>query len=198
MQIALFGTSADPPTRAHQQVIQWLGENFAVVAVWAADNPDKTHGATLAQRAAMLEILVAEILAPTNAKICQQLSHRYTIKTIALAREIWPTAELVLTIGADLVEQIERWQGGTELLRQVNLLVIPRPGWEIRPEMLQRLADLGCQLQLVEELSTLAVSSTAMRQTSDLADLRMGLTPAVTQYIDRNHLYQRTGNYEQT
>jgi nicotinate-nucleotide adenylyltransferase len=198
MQIALFGTSADPPTRAHQQVIQWLGENFAVVAVWAADNPDKTHGSTLAQRAAMLEILVAEIPAPTTARVCQQLSHRYTIHTIAFAREIWPTAELVLTIGADLVEQIEQWQGGTELLRQVNLLVIPRPGWKIRPERLQRLTDLGCQLQLVAELSTLAVSSTAMRQTSNLADLRLGLTPAVAAYIDRNHLYQRANNYEQT
>ena len=196
MQIALFGTSADPPTRAHQQVINWLGQKFEVVAVWAADNPDKTHGATLAQRAAMLEILVAEIPAPTTAKVCQQLSHRYTIRTIAFAREIWPTAELVLTIGADLVEQIERWQGGTELLRQVNLLVIPRPGWQLRPEMLQRLADLGCQLQLVEELSTLAVSSTAMRQTSDIADLRMGLTPAVEEYIDRHQLYQRISNYD--
>jgi nicotinate-nucleotide adenylyltransferase len=197
MQIALFGTSADPPTRAHQQVINWLGQKFEVVAVWAADNPDKIHGATLAQRAAMLEILVTEISAPTTAKVCQQLSHRYTIRTIAFAREIWPTAELVLTIGADLVEQIERWQGGTELLRQVNLLVIPRPGWQLRPEMLQRLSDLGCHLQLVEELSTLAVSSSAMRQTSDPADLRMGLTPAVTEYIDRHQLYQRTGNYDQ-
>jgi nicotinate-nucleotide adenylyltransferase len=197
MQVALFGTSADPPTRAHQQVIDWLGQKFEVVAVWAADNPDKIHGATLAQRAAMLEILVAEIPAPTNATVCQQISHRYTIRTIAFAREIWPQAELVLTIGADLVAQIEHWQGGSELLQQVSLLIIPRPGWQLRPEMLQRLSDLGCQFQLLEELSTLAVSSTAMRQTSSLEDLHWGLTPAVTAYIDQHHLYWYTDNYEQ-
>ncbi len=195
MQIALFGTSADPPTRAHQQVINWLSQKFEVVAVWAADNPDKIHGATLAQRAAMLEILVAEIPPPTTAKVYQQLSHRYTIRTIAFAQELWPEAEFVLTIGADLVAQIERWQGGTDLLRQVSLLVIPRPGWSLPPEALQRLAELGCKLQLVEELSTLAVSSTAMRQTTDVADLRMGLTPAVTAYIDQHGLYQRADNY---
>jgi nicotinate-nucleotide adenylyltransferase len=195
MQIALFGTSADPPTRAHQQAIIWLSQKFELVAVWAADNPDKIHGATLDQRTIMLEMLVDEIPLAANIRLYRELSHRQTIRTIEFARAIWPTAEFHLAIGADLVEQIERWHSGTELLRQVHLVVIPRPGWSLPPTALDRLRELGCQLQLATELSTLEVSSTVMRQTSDLADLRQGLTPAVTSYIDEHHLYHRANNY---
>jgi nicotinate-nucleotide adenylyltransferase len=191
MQIALFGTSADPPTRAHQQAMAWLSQKFELVAVWAADNPDKVHGATLEQRTLMLELLVKEIPDAENIKVYRELSHRQTIRTIGVAQSIWPTAEFHLAIGADLVEQIERWHNGTELLRQVNLIIIPRPGWELRPVALDRLRELGCKFQLVMELNTLAVSSTAMRQTNDLEDLHLGLTTAVTNYIDQHHLYLR-------
>ena len=43
MRIALFGTSADPPTAGHQKILRWLSEGYDRVAVWAADNPFKCH-----------------------------------------------------------------------------------------------------------------------------------------------------------
>jgi nicotinate-nucleotide adenylyltransferase len=191
MQIALFGTSADPPTRAHQQIISWLSQRFPLVAVWAADNPDKVHGAMLAQRARMLELLVADLQCP-QVQVHQELSHRYTIHTLKLAQQQWPTAHFSLVIGADLVPQIERWQGGAELIRQVELLVVPRPGWSIQPEMLEHLSNLGGRVQMVTDLDTLAVSSTAIRQESDL----WGLTESVAAYIDRLDLYRlKTKNF---
>ncbi len=184
MKIALFGTSADPPTLAHQKIMHWLSESFPLVAVWAADNPDKVHEATLGQRARMLELLVADLNHP-QVRVYQELSHRYTYKTLNFAQQLWPTAEFSLVIGGDLVSQIERWQGGIELIRQVELLVVPRPGWSIQPESLRRLAELGGRVQLVTDLKTPPVSSTAIRQHHDL----YGLTPAVAAYIDRLDLY---------
>jgi nicotinate-nucleotide adenylyltransferase len=184
MKIALFGTSADPPTLAHQQIMQWLSDRFPLVAVWAADNPDKVHGATLGQRAAMLELLVADLDDP-QVQVYQELSHRYTVKTLNFARHRWPTAEFSLVIGGDLVAQIDRWQGGPELICQVELVVVPRPGWSISPADLQRLVNLGGRVQLVDDLQTLAVSSTAVRQAADL----QAVPPAVSDYIDRLDLY---------
>jgi nicotinate-nucleotide adenylyltransferase len=37
MKVALFGTSADPPTAGHQAIIRWLSEHFDHVAVWAGE-----------------------------------------------------------------------------------------------------------------------------------------------------------------
>ena len=53
-QIALFGTSADPPTSGHQAILLWLSQRFDKVVVWASDNPFKTHQTLLEHRMAML------------------------------------------------------------------------------------------------------------------------------------------------
>ncbi len=37
--IALFGTSADPPTCGHQALLEGLVAMFPKVATWASDNP---------------------------------------------------------------------------------------------------------------------------------------------------------------
>jgi nicotinate-nucleotide adenylyltransferase len=184
MRIALFGTSADPPTLAHQKILQWLSVKFPLVAVWAADNPDKVHQATLGQRAHMLELLVAE-LNHSEVQVYQDLSHRYTYKTLNFAKQRWPTAEFSLVIGGDLVNQIDRWQGGIDLIRQVELVVVPRPGWSITPESIGHLTDMGGRVQVVTDLATPAVSSTAIRRHID----QQGLTPTVAAYIDRLQLY---------
>ncbi|NEQ41665.1 MAG: nicotinic acid mononucleotide adenylyltransferase, partial [Okeania sp. SIO3I5] len=42
-KIALFGTSADPPTAGHETIVRWLSQNFNKVVVWASDNPFKSH-----------------------------------------------------------------------------------------------------------------------------------------------------------
>jgi nicotinate-nucleotide adenylyltransferase len=193
MEIALFGTSADPPTYAHQQVIDWLGQRFAIVAVWAADNPDKIHGASLAQRTAMLTRLVAE-LPPRGVGIYPELSDRYTINSVSQARSIWPHARFSLVIGGDLVEQIERWHRADELLAQVDLLVVPRPGWTVSPITWQRLQRIDRQRTIITELATADVSSSAMRRAIQTAAGQQGLTPAVREYIQTAGLYQEQVN----
>ena len=49
--VALFGTSADPPTRGHQALLEGLLQLYPTVATGASDNPLKQHGAPLEQRA---------------------------------------------------------------------------------------------------------------------------------------------------
>ena len=56
-KIALFGTSADPPTKGHQAIIKWLSKNFEKVVIWASDNPLKNHQTFLEKRSKMLSIL---------------------------------------------------------------------------------------------------------------------------------------------
>ena len=57
-RIALFGTSADPPTRGHQALLEQLLHRYDRVATWASDNPMKQHGAALSVRAMLLTALV--------------------------------------------------------------------------------------------------------------------------------------------
>ena len=60
-RIALFGTSADPPTRGHQALLEQLLHRYDHVATWASDNPMKQHGAALSVRAMLLKALVGQL-----------------------------------------------------------------------------------------------------------------------------------------
>src|ERR687894_2893931 len=127
INIALFGTSADPPTSAHQAILTWLSHHYDLVAVWASDNPFKSHQTPLEHRSTMLRLLIEEIELPRrNISLYQSLSSPRTLETVEQARQYWGSqVDLTLVIGADLVNQMPRWYQIDQLLKQVQLLVVP-------------------------------------------------------------------------
>jgi nicotinate-nucleotide adenylyltransferase len=189
MKIALFGTSADPPTIAHQEIISWLASQFDSVAVWAADNPFKAHGASLEQRSQMLELLIEEIdpSISQHAQVYRSLSSQRTLETLITAQKIWSGSEFILTIGADLITQLQQWYRVGELLAQVKLLIVPRTGNRIEPSDLQILTDLGAQIAIAP-LATPPISSTIIRNSQSID----GLTPKIAEYIQQHHLYSNS------
>lgn len=187
MRVALFGTSADPPTAGHEAILCWLSERFDWVAVWAADNPFKSHQTLLEHRAQMLRLLVEEVrLRRGNVGFDQQLSSYRTLETVDQARRLWgEEVELTLVIGSDLIEQLPRWYQVKDLLRQVQLLVVPRPGYVIEEDSLERLRQLGGKIAIAD-LTGLDVSSTAYRENR----ASHVVTPLIEAYIHQKHLYK--------
>lgn len=184
--IALFGTSADPPTAGHQAILIWLADHYDQVLVWASDNPFKSHQTPLAHRAEMLQLLINDIDPPRQTiQLHQELSSPRALKTVQQARQVWTDAELTLTIGSDLITQLPRWYQVDDLLQHVKLLVVPRPGYAITEADLASLRQRGAEIT-VAELAVPAVSSTAYREAGD-AEV---VTPPVEAYIHREHLYE--------
>ncbi|MFM2303169.1 MAG: hypothetical protein RLZZ135_576, partial [Cyanobacteriota bacterium] len=161
------------------------------VAIWAADNPFKTHGASLAQRSQMLELLISEIKPSISqyAQVYPNLSSQRTIESLITAQEIWKNADFVLVVGADLLAQLPTWYRVKELLAQVKLLIVPRTGNEIAQNSLEILTDLGAQISIAP-LSTPAISSTIVRSNHSTGASIQGLTPAVARYIQAQRLYE--------
>jgi nicotinate-nucleotide adenylyltransferase len=184
--LALFGTSADPPTKAHKEIVSWLSQQFDWVAVWASDNPFKTHQTPLCHRSQMLQLLMDN---PENHRdnlhFDAELSQPRTLETVRIARQKWPEADLYLVIGSDLIPQLPQWYQVEELLSQVKLLVLPRPRSPIREPELERLRQMGTSVAIAQ-LHLPDVSSTAYRQTQT----SQALTPPVARYIQRENLYR--------
>jgi len=163
--VALLGTSADPPTRGHQALLEGLLGLYPRVATWASDNPMKDHGAPLEQRAALLAAVVAAIGDP-RLELVQELSSPWAITTLERAAEHWPAMQLVFVVGSDLAGQIPRWRQAEQVLRRCRLAVVPRSGWPLDEPQLQALRRLG---GVVEELPLripATTSSQARRQPS--------------------------------
>ncbi|MBD2344713.1 nicotinate-nucleotide adenylyltransferase [Anabaena subtropica] len=186
-KIALFGTSADPPTAGHQKILRWLSERYDWVAVWAADNPFKSHQTLLEHRAAMLRLLIADIETPRqNIALEQDLSSFRTLETVEKAKLRWGAeTEFTLIIGSDLLSQLPRWYRVEELLQQVQLLIVPRPGYAIDGTSLEAVQQLGGKIAIAS-LTGLDVSSTAYRERGDTE----ALTPPIVAYIHQQHLYK--------
>ena len=185
-RIALFGTSADPPTAGHQAIVCWLSERYDWVAVWAADNPFKSHQTPLEHRESMLRLLIEDISPPRdNIGFHPELSSYRTLSTVEKAKRWDADADFTLVIGSDLVSQLPRWYAVEELLRQVELLVVPRPGYALDEDSLESLRQLGARCAIAD-LTGPDVSSTAYRENGDTH----ALTPPIEAYIHREHLYK--------
>lgn len=185
-RIALFGSSADPPTAGHQTIIRWLGENFDKVVVWASNNPFKSHQTPLEHRSKMLSILIDNIDSnQKNIALHQELSSRRTIETVELASQKWHDAKFTLVVGSDLVKQLPSWYKIEELLQKVQLLIVPRKGITTEEADLEKLQELNRELQIAA-LEVPKVSSSAYREQGD----ETKITPPIKDYIYRQKLYQ--------
>lgn len=184
LRVALFGTSADPPTRGHLAILCWLSQHFDQVAVWASDNPFKSHQTALDHRTEMLRLLVGD-LDLRNIQVYPELSSSRTVITVERAQERWQNAEFTLVVGSDLVRQLPKWFRARDLLDRVKLLVVPRPGYSITDSELDPLRQIGADVTIAD-LNAPNVSSTAYREQGETE----GVTSPIQAYIDREQLYR--------
>lgn len=188
MKIALFGTSADPPTVGHQAILQWLSQHFDQVAVWASDNPFKSHQTPLAERMKMLQLVIDNLDTPQeNVSLRAELSHPHSLEALGRAKAIWGEAEYYLVVGSDIIGQISSWYKARELLRQTKLLVVPRPGYSIEPEAVKKISELGGEYAIANFVAP-ATSSTAYREKGD----REVIPSPIEQYLEQMRLYHQS------
>ncbi len=146
--IALFGTSADPPTLGHEALLNELTKIFPKVITWASDNPDKTHQIPLLKRTQLLRILVQKISHP-KLELVQELSSPRTINTLKKASQLWPEAKLSFVIGSDLAAQIPKWLNARSILSKAAIAITMRDGWPISDNQLDEIKNLGGEIDLL-------------------------------------------------
>jgi nicotinate-nucleotide adenylyltransferase len=163
--VALFGTSADPPTLGHRTLLEGLTHHYPLVRTWASDNPFKTHGAPLAVRAALLNAVVAGLDRP-SLRLDQSLSSPRAVETLQRAARQWPGSELVFVVGSDLLPQIQRWYAAQEILQRCRLAVVPRLGWPLDALQIENLCRQGARVEVLP-LEIPATASSAIRRHPD-------------------------------
>ena len=76
-RVALFGTSADPPTIGHEKIIEELSKNYSLIIIYASDNPKKNHRENIFFRSLLLKTLITD-LNRSNIIFDQNLLYRPT------------------------------------------------------------------------------------------------------------------------
>ncbi len=178
-QIALLGTSADPPTCGHQALLEGLLKLFPKVITWASNNPLKHHGAPLDKRVALLSALVNEINNPA-LELAQELSSPLTINTLNIASKFWPDKEFIFVVGSDLIGQIPQWVNATRVLSTTQIGVAPREGWPIQENHLKELRELGGDIEILP-LEIPGSASSEIRKEPNLEMIPISLQPILLQ-----------------
>lgn len=92
-------------------------------------------------------------------------------------------------IGTDMLMNLPQWHRAQELIREVEFVIVARPGWEMDWSQLPQ-AFQSLQANVVEA-PQIDISATEIRRRARTGQSLQGLTPpAVIAYIEANRLYR--------
>ena len=183
-RIALFGTSADPPTIGHKKILEELSNIYSCVITYASDNPKKKHKENIFFRNLLLKSLIKDI---NNPKIIfnQKISSQWAIESIEECKKIYPFSKIDFVIGSDLITEIFSWKNFDKIIHTVQLLIIKREGYPIGSKTLKMLKTN----KVIFEISSLNIpniSSSMVRLNNNYSDLPKSLIDIVK----KNNLYE--------
>lgn len=211
--VGIFGGTFDPVHQGHVCALNLLCQslNFKRVHwVLSARPPHKDRvSASIEQRFEMLQLALQDnqIYLADDTEVTRP-EKSYTIDTVELFRQHYPSANLVVIIGSDSLLNLPSWHRYKELIEQVNWVVMHRPGYSLNlnDELRSRFVDdveqfsasSGGALWLFEH-SNFAISSTQLRaelattSSNDTNSLvKQFLASDVISYIRARHLYKIT------
>jgi nicotinate-nucleotide adenylyltransferase len=167
---------ADEAVRAHHL--------DRVLFVPAAHPPHKLHSqiAPFEDRFRMVELACQGWPLFEASRLEEGEGSNYSIDTIELLKPSLSVSDkLLFLIGSDAFDEIETWHRWQDLVREVDFIVVSRPGAEFR-------IAPGARIERLEGLA-LNVSSTDVRERLARSEPTPELPRAVRAYIDRFHLY---------
>ena len=223
MRVGIFGGSFNPPHLGHLNAIQAVAKKAGlekVHVVPAAQNPLKlaVEGPSATQRLEMVRQAFQD-MGPLYFVDDQEITRggtSYTIDTVKSLRKTIEAKDLFIIVGADNLASLSEWKDFGTILKEANIIVTSRPGWELPsekeelPEFLQELVEefdfnfaelkTGRSIQFIR-LKDVELSASELRKW-----LRIGkkvdqhLPLAVESYIKENRIYapigDRIGDYQ--
>ena len=183
-RIALFGTSADPPTIGHKKILEELSNIYSLIVTYASDNPKKKHKENISFRKLLLKTLIKDI---NNPKIIfnQKISSPWAIESIEECKRIYTFKKIDFVIGSDLINEFFLWKNFNKIIHEVKLLIIKREGYPIESNTLKML-EANKVIFEISSLNIPNISSSMIRSNSNYSDLPKSLIDIVK----KNNLYE--------
>ena len=184
--IALFGTSADPPTIGHKKILEELSKIYAFTISYVSNNPNKNHKEDITIRSHLLKTLIEDL---DNPKILfnQSVSSQWALESIKKCKRIYRLNNLDFFIGRQLIKDIFYWKNFDKITDEVSFLVILRKGYPVEPNTLKILESYKVKF----EISTIKIpniSSSKLRSNFNYSNLPTSLIDIVKE----NNLYEST------
>jgi len=182
--IALFGTSADPPTIGHKKILEELSKIYAFTISYVSNNPKKKHIEDISIRSHLLKTLIDDL---DNPKILfnQKISSQWAVESIKKCKEIYKFNNLDFVIGSDLIKDIFYWKNFDKIILEVSFFIILREGYPVESNTLKMLETYRVKFK-ISTIKTPNISSSKFRLNFNCSNLPSSLIDIVK----RNNLYE--------
>tara|TARA_B100001989_G_scaffold228685_1_gene185619 strand:- start:122 stop:688 length:567 start_codon:yes stop_codon:yes gene_type:complete len=185
-RIALFGTSADPPTIGHQKILEELSKIYYLTISYVSNNPNKKHQEDISTRSYLLRTLIEDL---DNPKIVfdQRVSSLWAVESIKNCKRNYDFNNLDFVIGSDLVKDIFCWKNFDKIIEEVSFFIIIREGYPLESRTLTMLKTYKVKFK-ISTMKIPKISSSKFRSNTDFSYLPISLIDIVK----KKNLYMST------
>ena len=182
--IALFGTSADPPTIGHKKILEELSKIYAFTISYVSNNPKKKHIEDISIRSHLLKTLIDDLDTP-KILFNQKISSQWAVESIKKCKEIYKFNNLDFVIGSDLIKDIFYWKNFDKIILEVCFFIILREGYPVESNTLKMLETYRVKFKIAT-IKTPNISSSNFRLNFNCSNLPSSLIDIVK----RTKLYE--------
>ena len=185
-RVALFGTSADPPTNGHKKILEELSKIYDLTISYVSNNPKKNHTESIKIRRYMIKTLIEDL---DNPKILfnQRISSPWAVESIKKCKRIYEFNNLDFVIGSDLVKDIFHWKNFDKIINDVSFFIILRDGYPVESNTLKMLETYKVKFK-ISTIKIPNISSSKFRSNFNYSNLPTSLIDIVK----KNNLYEST------
>jgi nicotinate-nucleotide adenylyltransferase len=184
--VALFGTSADPPTIGHKKILEELSKIYDFTISYVSNNPNKKHKEDISIRSHLLKTLIEDL---DNPKILfnQRLSSKWAVESIKKCKKIYEFNNLDFVIGSDLIKDIFSWKNFDKIVKEVSFFIILREGYPVKSNTIKMLETYKVKFR-ISDTKIPNISSSKFRLNFNYSNLPTSLIDIVK----KNNLYEST------
>ena len=197
MRIGIMGGTFNPPHNGHLNAARAAREAISLsklIIIPAGTPPHKKiaeNSASTAHRLAMAKLLAKELSAEVSDVEISREGKSFTIDTLSYLKGIYPTDELWLIIGTDMLLSFETWREYREIFKISKIAAVPRKGEDLEKllshsEYLKK--EYGAEIRVIET-AAVDIASSEIRPALSNGKLCDMVPKSVYEYIAENNLY---------
>jgi len=184
--IALFGTSAAPPTIGHENILVELSKIYAFTVSYVSNNPNKNHKEDISIRSHLLKTLIEDLDKP-KILFNQKVSSQWEIESIKKCKAIYKFNNIDFVIGSDLIKDIFSWKNFDKIIKDVSFFIILREGYPVKSNTIKMLETYKVNFR-ISNTKIPNISSSKFRLNFNYSNLPTSLIDIVK----KNNLYEST------
>ncbi|MBA3708919.1 MAG: nicotinate-nicotinamide nucleotide adenylyltransferase [Planctomycetes bacterium] len=153
MRIALFGGSFDPPHWGHVLAATYAYVSGRVDAVWVMPVDRHAYDKPLAPWDQRWDLCLQAFAGLGFVSIRDDERRNeggFTYNLVVRLRQENPDVSWCLVGGSDTTQDMQRWHRGAELARMVEVIAVPRRGWDDHPAALPEISSSAIRQLLAQ------------------------------------------------